>query len=121
MSDKQINNVTLGQIRERLCDKRDELDERIRRLKKSGQVPLSPDSKEQAVQLENYEVMDGLLAEANVELSKVLNALDRMSDGAYGICQDCNEKITFKRLEARPHAQRCMVCQEKAETVMESA
>ncbi|MEO8052963.1 MAG: TraR/DksA family transcriptional regulator [Acidobacteriota bacterium] len=42
-------------------------------------------------------------------------ALDRIADGTYGCCLECDEEITMKRLTALPHASLCIACQERAE------
>ena len=43
-------------------------------------------------------------------------ALDRLEDGGYGLCIDCEEPIAAKRLAAVPWAARCLSCQENAES-----
>lgn len=47
---------------------------------------------------------------------KIRDALDRVEDGTYGICSDCGEKISPKRLEARPVASLCINCKRRQET-----
>jgi DnaK suppressor protein len=42
-------------------------------------------------------------------------ALHRLDDGTYGICEDCDEPISPARLRALPFARRCIKCQEQAE------
>ena len=42
-------------------------------------------------------------------------ALARMEHGAYGVCLDCDESISAKRLAAVPWAALCIHCQEKAD------
>jgi len=37
-------------------------------------------------------------------------ALERIEDGAYGICRTCKDEISKKRLEAVPHATQCIKC-----------
>jgi DnaK suppressor protein len=37
-------------------------------------------------------------------------ALRRLDDGTYGICARCGDPIPFERLEAIPHARRCVRC-----------
>lgn len=44
-------------------------------------------------------------------------ALSRYSDGEFGYCAACDEKIAIKRLEAMPTAVMCIDCQEKHELV----
>lgn len=45
-------------------------------------------------------------------LREVEEALERIANGTYGICTDCDEPISAKRLAARPAAARCINCQE---------
>jgi DnaK suppressor protein len=42
-------------------------------------------------------------------------ALQRVRDGAYGVCIDCGDDVGFSRLQAYPTAKRCIVCQEQRE------
>lgn len=42
-------------------------------------------------------------------------ALERLKEGAYGICEDCEEEISVGRLKALPFATRCTRCQERWE------
>lgn len=39
-------------------------------------------------------------------------ALRRLDDGTYGVCQNCQQTILPKRLEALPWAKFCVPCQE---------
>jgi len=43
-------------------------------------------------------------------------AIDRIKDGSYGICLQCEEEIAPRRLKAIPWAELCIRCQEQAET-----
>jgi len=49
------------------------------------------------------------------ELHLMVDALARIERGEYGICIDCGEPISEKRLENFPYAARCIVCQEAFE------
>lgn len=42
-------------------------------------------------------------------------ALERIANGTYGLCIDCAEKISEKRLLSVPAADRCVSCQERVE------
>jgi DnaK suppressor protein len=42
-------------------------------------------------------------------------ALDRLEDGAYGLCVQCGRTIASARLQANPLAERCLMCQEALE------
>jgi DnaK suppressor protein len=46
-------------------------------------------------------------------LREVEEALQRLSRGAYGRCEECGEEIAAKRLQAIPWARCCVSCQEQ--------
>src|SRR5215472_2898517 len=45
-------------------------------------------------------------------LREVEDALRRIERGTYGICHECEEEISSKRLDAVPWAKYCVTCQE---------
>jgi DnaK suppressor protein len=45
-------------------------------------------------------------------LREVSDALHRIDNGQYGICLECEEPISQKRLDAVPWARYCVTCQE---------
>jgi DnaK suppressor protein len=49
-------------------------------------------------------------------LSKIDEAIARIDDGTYGVCEDCGEEIGLKRLEARPVTTLCIDCKTIQET-----
>jgi len=46
------------------------------------------------------------------KLMQIDAALKRIDDGEFGICSDCEEAISPKRLAAMPWARYCLHCQE---------
>ena len=48
-------------------------------------------------------------------LRQVKAALRRIHNGTFGMCADCEETISAKRLTAVPWATRCIQCQETAD------
>ena len=46
-------------------------------------------------------------------LREISDALHRMDIGHYGVCPECEEPISAKRLDAVPWARYCVTCQEK--------
>ena len=48
-------------------------------------------------------------------LKDIDNTLDKMVKGTYGICEECEEKISEKRLEANPVARYCITCKRQME------
>lgn len=47
-------------------------------------------------------------------LTHIDQALERIENGTYGICSDCDNPIPLERLKAVPTATRCVPCKEKA-------
>ncbi|MCL6583456.1 MAG: RNA polymerase-binding protein DksA [bacterium] len=48
-------------------------------------------------------------------LAKIDQALERIEDGTFGICDNCGEEIGLKRLIARPVVTLCVHCKELQE------
>ncbi|WP_238984541.1 TraR/DksA family transcriptional regulator [Billgrantia kenyensis] len=94
---------------------REELIERVDRYKVHKlrlENPLDRDMEEQAIELENEEVIDALEEEAEEELRQVVHALERIEEGAGEQCERCGEGIDPRRLEAIPYATLCIDCAE---------
>ena len=48
-------------------------------------------------------------------LKKIDEALERIANGTFGICESCGEEISYKRLHARPVTTLCIECKTKQE------
>jgi DnaK suppressor protein len=48
-------------------------------------------------------------------LTKIDEALQRIEDGEFGICEECGQPIGLKRLKARPVVSLCIECKTKQE------
>jgi DnaK suppressor protein len=49
------------------------------------------------------------------ELASIENALRRMKEGKFGVCEGCGTHIPMARLNALPYATLCIECQREAE------
>ncbi len=65
--------------KDELLKKQQELFDRITAIKKDFEKGLDRDLEEQALKLENYEVLQGLLEQAAAELEKIEKQLAKMS------------------------------------------
>lgn len=68
--------------KEDLLKQQQELIERVTAIKNDFGKGLDPDLEEQAVQLENYEVLMRLLENATIELGNIENQLAKMNRGS---------------------------------------
>ena len=48
-------------------------------------------------------------------LDKIERALQKIEEGTFGACEECEEEISVKRLEARPETTLCIRCKEDQE------
>ncbi len=87
-----------------------------------GEIHLDPDDFPDEIDLASSEsalaFTGRLRAREATLLVKIDRALEKIAEGAFGICENCGEKIGVKRLEARPVAELCIDCkteQERAE------
>jgi DnaK suppressor protein len=55
----------------------------------------------------------GSLARDSSMLRQIRRALARIADGSYGVCLQCEEEISPKRMAAVPWAGFCIKCQEQ--------
>jgi RNA polymerase-binding transcription factor DksA len=60
-----------------------------------------------------YDLNTTLLANEQFIEVEAREALRRMDDGTYGICESCKKPIAQERLEALPFTRFCVVCAEK--------
>lgn len=56
-----------------------------------------------------------LLDREKLLLAKINKALQRITEGNFGLCERCEEPISIKRLEARPVTTLCIRCKEEQE------
>ena len=50
-------------------------------------------------------------------IKKIKQALERIENDTYGICEACGEEISVKRLKARPVTSQCIDCKSKEEAL----
>ena len=69
------------------------------------------------VATDNYdrEFSLGLASSDRDFIYELEDALKRIEDGTFGICESCKSLIAKNRLKAVPHAKLCLKCQEKKE------
>lgn len=91
-----------------------ELTAHMQRIEKDLEQPLDADLEDQAIDLEDDEVLEGIGQAHQQELRLLDLALQRIRDGSYGICMKCGDEISPERLNAVLYAQLCRVCAAQA-------
>ena len=103
------NNPSI-KLRGELLLKKEEFTARLRRITANLRRGYEADSKEQAKQLEDSEVVDALGNEARGELEKISATLARIETGEFGICINCGESIDEGRIKVYPYGLECIDC-----------
>ena len=65
---------------------------------------------ERATEQWDATVLDRLGQADRRALTEIVEALQRIERGTYGVCDDCGERIAMARLEALPTATSCISC-----------
>lgn len=76
-----------------------------------GVITGIPEDTDLAQALSDRETTDLLVHLLDQNREQVERALQRLRDGAYGICEGCGQRIPEARLQYQPAATRCVECQ----------
>ena len=75
----------------------------------------SGDSADLAFEADGDEMASRLAELGDRELSQIERALDRWTEGTYGICESCQKPISLARLNALPNTPLCIHCEREEE------
>lgn len=84
-------------------------------LLKELRAQASGDVVDAALDSVQDEISSQLAEVESRELARIENALERMREGQYGICESCGNNIPMARLNALPYATLCIKCQRELE------
>lgn len=70
------------------------------------------DDGDYAVLMNDTSIDDTLIANQMQKLKEIDEALDKIANGNYGICDMCEEPISVARLQVKPYAKYCIACRE---------
>lgn len=113
---KKEETLDLAQAKKNLLERKVELEEVLADLSsEGGEDPQGQDLGDQALSSSMEALRQSLQDAEHTEYRMILEALRAIEDGSYGICIDCDSRISDKRLKYYPNAARCIVCQEALE------
>lgn len=110
-----MTKSNLKEIKEKLIAERDLLIEKLKDNDLSVDDSETPDPVDLAVRNYSKNVMLAVSENESKQLMLVDEALLRIEDDEYGLCQNCENEINPKRLAAIPWARYCLNCQELLE------
>jgi DnaK suppressor protein len=109
---------TLAKYRKLLLEEKQRIINNSKNALKN-ELALSPDDLPDETDLAASEVNQNLVFKLRDRerqlLAKIDEAMERIEDGSFGTCMDCEEPIEIRRLEARPVSTLCIACKERQE------
>jgi DnaK suppressor protein len=113
-----LTEAQMKKFRAILEERRQSLITQARKTLESDMV-LSPDDRFDEVDQASSEYMQAfsfrLRGREKFLMDKIELALRKIDDGTYGVCEECEDTIALKRLQARPEAPLCIQCKEAQE------
>lgn len=111
---KTPSKTVLKRLRAQLEDEQEQLREQLRELEASADIRqwsdggFDDDAADTGAATYERERAQSLANHSRKLLTQIEDALARMDDGSYGVCQRCGEPIGLARLEALPYATLCV-------------
>lgn len=113
-----MKKTDLKRFRKILEEKRDAVIERARETM-AEDMTLDANDLPDEMDLASSEYIQSftfrLRGRERVFLQKIERALKKIDEGTFGVCENCEEPISVKRLEARPETDLCIRCKEDQE------
>ena len=103
----------IERLRKRLEEDRKELLDDIERIRNRENEYLNNevgDEIDKAADDFQREILFYLSDHDRCKLDAIEDSLLKIDEGRYGICENCNNKITNNRLKAIPYARLCIKC-----------
>lgn len=113
---KKSNEPDLEQIKKQLLERKYELEQDLVSMytEKFADDQVQ-DPGDQALASTMESLRNSLQDTEIDEYHRIVKALEMIENGTYGICADCGQPISEKRLMLYPNATRCLSCQEQYE------
>jgi len=123
---KKLNKKELNEFKKLVLKRKEEILEEIKHISddtlKKSQKEASGDISgysyhmaDVATDTYDREFSLGLASNERKLLFELDDALKKIEEGVFGICEECKVLITKTRLKAVPQARLCVKCQEKKE------
>jgi len=111
------SDINIDQIRVQLINRRTDILALRRSADRSWQRLQEPEieSEEMGAKYSLAQGLEQLDENSRRQIQQIDQALARITEGRYGRCEDCGERISAKRLRALPWTPRCRRCAEKGE------
>jgi RNA polymerase-binding transcription factor DksA len=119
-----MNSKLVEKLKERLKEQKDSITKELKNfaeedpnLKHNWDTKFpnreDGDKDDQADEAQEYDNMLSLEHSLELKLKDVNMAIEKFTEGKYGICEKCGKEIEEERLEVAPEAKLCISCKDK--------
>ena len=116
---EKFEQGALDELKVKLIEEKNNLEKELLDIAKPTGTPgsyetqhdvIGEDQDDNATEVEEYS--DNLALENNLagQLKEVVEALTRVENGTYGVCENCGIQMNLDRLRAYPSAKKCTEC-----------
>lgn len=108
----------LAKMREHLADMKEKLHGEIEselRAEREGNKDEGMDTYDLASEERDREINFILSDRERVKVKQIDDALERLDDNTYGVCESCGLEVAEERLSAMPFTRLCRDCQQEME------
>lgn len=114
---KKQGTLDLAAIRQELVARKNQLEAELKKMSTEHVTDDQvQDPGDQALSLTMEALRSSLQNNEFAEYTMLVKAIEAIDAGTYGVCMDCGQQISEKRLKYYPNATRCIACQEIAES-----
>lgn len=110
-----MSKLNIEEIKDKLITEKENILRKLSANNLSIDDSEMPDPVDLAVNNYSKNVMLSVSENESRQLVLINQALETIEDDEYGLCQNCEEEIIAKRLNAVPWAKYCLTCQELSE------
>lgn len=113
---ESLTKKEIGDLKEMLLGKRDQLTGQISKLKNDAvDGSDSTNWEEDGTDAFDREFAFKMAGSRNEMLNQIDEALRKIEENTYGVCEVCNEKIGRNRAKVLPFCKTCINCQAESE------
>ena len=111
-----MGNLNLGEIKKLLIMRKRDLEEKLALMAKEKFSDNQVQDPGDQAMASTMELLRTSFQSTEIkEYNRIVRALEKIEDGSYGVCVDCGNPISDKRLKSFSNAERCLICQEEYE------
>ena len=112
-----MNKKEINKVKENLLKMKEDILRESKNIQEDGNNFINPvgDNIDQACDSYEREILFELNDHDRTRIDSINYAIQKIDEGAYGICEVCKKKIDRKRLKAKPEVTKCMKCQSSRE------